>query len=139
MEHTNPLLFIYGTLLQAGNEFADYLRAHSTSISGGKFKGRLYDLGSYPAAVYDKEAKAYVYGTVVKMNEVDEVLKHLDYYEGIGQASCEYERVLIDVECDGSDESSRECWVYLLKLSEKGLKLIKGGDYLKFKRSGNRK
>lgn len=134
MEHTNQLLFIYGTLLQAGNEFADYLRAHSTIISEAKFKGRLYDLGSYPAAVYDKEANSYVHGTIVKMDRVDEVLKHLDYYEGIGQASCEYERVLIEVECDGSDDSSTECWVYLLKLSERGLKLIKGGNYLKFKR-----
>ncbi|WP_256012784.1 gamma-glutamylcyclotransferase family protein [Desertivirga xinjiangensis] len=135
MEHTNQLLFIYGTLLQVGNEFAEYLRANSTVISRGKFKGRLYDLGSYPAAVYDKRTNAYVYGTIVKMEKVDEVLKHLDYYEGIGQTYCEYERVLIEVESEGAGDlvKALSCWVYMFKLSERGLKLISGGDYLEYK------
>jgi len=130
MNNDNKLLFVYGTLLQPGNEFSDYLSKNSKKISQGKFSGKLYDLGQYPGAVYLPGSGSFVHGTVVSINNIPEVLQRLDYYEGIGSANCEYKRDIIEIE---TNEGKLRCWVYLYILKEDGLALIPEGDYLKYK------
>ncbi|HEY9196339.1 MAG TPA: gamma-glutamylcyclotransferase family protein, partial [Mucilaginibacter sp.] len=82
---THPYIFVYGTLLLSGNEFADYLGRHCTLVTHGKFKGRLYNVGEYPAAVFDKNEKGYVLGNVYIMDDATSVLQVIDEYEGIAR------------------------------------------------------
>jgi gamma-glutamylcyclotransferase (GGCT)/AIG2-like uncharacterized protein YtfP len=45
-------LFVYGSLLSGFQSPAyDYIRRYFTLISPAKIKGKLYDMGDYPAAV----------------------------------------------------------------------------------------
>jgi len=125
---SNQYLFIYGTLLQSGNEFALYLQKNSTVHSKGKFKGRLYDIGEYPGAVLDKSG-SYVYGNIVLLND-PVVLNNLDIYEGYGSKQPKpnlFIRKLISAE---TDNVPLKCWVYLYNLPLMGLHLITSGDYL---------
>jgi gamma-glutamylcyclotransferase (GGCT)/AIG2-like uncharacterized protein YtfP len=129
MSEKSDLLFVYGTLLILENEFGQYLHHNGKIVSRGKFKGTLYDLGQYPAAVSDSQAEGFVHGTILRLCNPAEALKHLDFYEGIGQPFCEYIRTSVDVETENSVE---KCWVYLYNLPAKDLKVIKNGNYLNY-------
>jgi len=133
MEQTCNYLFVYGTLLDEGNEFATYLRDNCRFYAKGWFKGRLYDAGEYPGAIADESHPGYVYGQVFIMTDVEEALKYLDDYEGFGDKQEQpnlFVRELIKVAIDAD---TLNCWVYLYNLPFEGLILIEGGDYWEYK------
>lgn len=77
--------------------------------------GRLYDLGTYPAAVYDKSAPTWICGELYSITNAALLLPELDRYEGIEDLPghpAEYRRAVVEVLCDGS---SVLCWTYLCK------------------------
>lgn len=128
-------LFVYGTLLQLENAFGLYLRNNSKFIEEGRFKGKLYDIGEYPGAVYEADAGSYVFGSVLSLNNPD-ALVVIDDYEGFGSnhpVPNEFVRKIIQVECK---TRLVECWVYLYNLPVGGLLPIKGGNYITFVSKG---
>jgi gamma-glutamylcyclotransferase (GGCT)/AIG2-like uncharacterized protein YtfP len=130
----NNYLFVYGTLLNAGNEFAIYLKNNCSFYADGKFEGRLYDIGEYPGAVADEQSTGYVYGSIFLMNDAVSALKHLDDYEGYGPEQEQpnlFVRETIEVD---SDNGIIGCWCYLYNLPVDGLRLIESGDYLNYTR-----
>ncbi len=135
MEEKCNYLFVYGTLLAHGNEFAAYLKQHCYFYSTGKFKGRLYDIGEYPGAI-SADTDQFVHGSIFVINDLDEVFTKLDDYEGFGYDQPqpnEFVRELINIE---TNQEKLKCWVYLYNLPTKGLWQIDSGDYsqyMKFK------
>jgi gamma-glutamylcyclotransferase (GGCT)/AIG2-like uncharacterized protein YtfP len=128
----NDLLFIYGTLLIADNEFAVYLNNNSVLISKGKIQGKLYDVGCYPALIIGDIGNYEVSGCICKLNDAEKVLAMLDPYEGIGpdeDAPNLYERLLQPVATADGDVL---CWVYIYNQPVDGLKEIISGDYLSY-------
>jgi gamma-glutamylcyclotransferase (GGCT)/AIG2-like uncharacterized protein YtfP len=128
----NKLLFVYGTLLIADNEFAVYLKNNSSVLSSGKFKGKMYDIGTYPGVIPDPENKRVVSGSVCQLNDPQEVFKILDDYEGFGgnqQQPYLFVRELLSIETPDGPVS---CWIYLYNLSVDGLFEITSGDYLTY-------
>ena len=127
----NRLLFVYGSLLDAGNEFAAHLSRNSTPYSTGNIKGRLYDIGEYPGTVID--ANGYpIQGSILSLNNPDKNLKILDDYEGFGDEQEKpnlFIRQLLPVE---TESGNINCWVYLYNLPVEGLHEIKSGDYLAY-------
>ena len=125
-------LFVYGTLLQADNFYGNYLKKNSEAVCKGKFKGRLYNAGSYPGAIPDSSAGSFVYGSVLLLNNVAQTLKVMDEYEGVDineiQPS-EYTRDLLDIE---TAMGVIRCWVYIYNLPVRSLQFIESGDYLDF-------
>ena len=116
-------LFIYGTLMkgiQTGMSL--YLHSNSRLLSNARLSGYLYDVGAYPAVIYDKNAVSSIEGEVVEIDETEKVLAVLDEYEGL-----EYERKLLPVQT-GTEISP--CWVYIYVAEIKNLRLIESGDYL---------
>lgn len=112
------------------NEFGAYLNAKCSFYAEGRFKGRLYDIGEYPGAISDADGPYYVYGKIFLVNDPDNVLKQLDYYEGFGADEVKpnlftRERMLIE-----TSNEPVECWVYLYNLPVNGFRLIKSGRYL---------
>jgi len=106
-------LFVYGTLLDADNEFAIFMRKHCRFVKKGKFKGRLYDFDEYPGAVEDTHADSYIHGSIYLMDRAAMVLEKLDDYEGYGPDQEQpnlFIRKLIETE---TDARSIDCWVYL--------------------------
>lgn len=132
MTNDSNLLFVYGTLLMSENEFGIYLSKNATLLTRGRFRGTLYDLGCYPAAVFQEDAETFVLGWVMEADDIAEVLGVLDVYEGLDDNLPEYRRELIDVETSGE---TKRCWVYLYNRSEANLKPIPEGDYLMYKKS----
>jgi gamma-glutamylcyclotransferase (GGCT)/AIG2-like uncharacterized protein YtfP len=133
MEQISGYLFVYGTLLDDPNTFGRYVNDHCRFFKKGKFKGRLYDIGEYPGAIFEPGCDSSVMGSILIMNDPAEILKVLDDYEGVGD-DCpqpnEYLRGLVDVDTDGNPIS---CWVYLYNWPVDKARLIDCGDYLLYK------
>lgn len=129
---TNDLLFVYGTLLLADNEFANYLTRNSTFCCRGKIKGKLYDTGSYPALTIGIKENYDVWGTIYRLRDAKEVLRHLDPYEGFGEGEEQpylYIREALPIE---TEQGLMTCWVYLYNRSVEELREISTGDYLNY-------
>jgi len=124
MDVTCLYLFVYGTLLDADNEFAVFLRKHCSFVKKGKFKGRLYDAGEYPGAIADDRANGYVHGSIYLVDNAPKVLSKLDDYEGFGPEQEQpnlFIRQLIDIE---TDMKPILCWVYLFNRPVEGLRCL---------------
>jgi len=105
-------VFVYGTLL-VGESNHYVAEPFVLSVQPGEVRGRLYDVGYYPAlALYTNEHEETQESIVVGewFEVTEEGLKAMDIledYYGPGQSN-EYERVWIsDV------NGSREGWVYI--------------------------
>ena len=133
MEQSSNYLFVYGTLLGDGNEFAFYLTTNCKFQQKGRFKGNLYDAGEYPAAIADSHSTNYVYGSIFLMPADEAILKYLDDYEGFGSGQAQpnlFMREMVEVE---TADGPFSCWMYLYNLPVDGLRLIGSGDYLAYK------
>lgn len=130
-------LFVYGTLRTTFfNPPATHLRQHSRYVGEGVIAGRLYDVGSYPGALYIPDEPALIYGSVYELHvdSMAEVLAMLDTYEGIQATpptneSDEYIRCVVPVRyCD----VTVDCWVYLYNWPVDALCRIESGDYVRY-------
>lgn len=133
MKKTEAYLFVYGTLLQAGNEFAAYLAANADFYSKAKFKGFLYDLGPYPGVIADPGNGSFVNGNVFVLKNARKVLKVLDDYEGFGPEYPEPNLFIREYATVETGTGLLACWIYLYNLPVEGYARIKSGDYLEYK------
>jgi len=106
-------LFAYGTLREgrAPREIAKTV-AQLRPIGKGVARGRVYDVGAYPGAIFDsREAAGEVEGEVFEVPD-EVVLKALDDYEGFDPddpAASLFVRRNIEVRMNGKDIG---CWAY---------------------------
>lgn len=137
MTYPTDHLFVYGTLRPPfSNPFARYLHRWSRYVGEGHFPGLLYDLGSYPGAVYSENQDNQVYGAIYDISaHRTGVLAFLDEYEGIGSIPAladEYVRVIVPTTCAGR---LLNAWVYLYNLDLTGKHIIESGDYVRHQQS----
>ena len=126
-------LFVYGTLRQASQApMSQVLAAHSDYLNEGIVKGKLFDVGDYPAVTISSSKKDRVRGEVFKINN-SALLKELDKYEGCSE-SCsqphEYRRIQAAVKL--RDGSEVQAWIYVWNLAVDNLLLIESGDYMSY-------
>lgn len=123
-------VFVYGTLLK-GESNHSIIAPHILQAEPGRLKGRLYDIGPYPALVLDANG-VWVEG---EWNFIrSEGLKDLDALEGYhekGQNN-EYERVWV-MDAD----SGRSGWVYVYPDS-RGYPGISGSSWRRWKQKSTR-
>lgn len=126
-------LFVYGTLRREhGHPMARRLAAGAERVGPGRFRGRLLDLGPYPAVVPDPLGHHWVLGDLYRLRDPQVLLPLLDRYEGCtdaGNPLNEYRRERTEVLGPGGEP--REAWIYLYNRPTAGLTLIPGGDYLR--------
>jgi len=74
-------LFAYGTIRKshAPSEIADAVRCLRL-LGKGTVRGKLYDLGDYPAAIFEPQASTLIEGNVYEVPNVT-LLNKLDAYE----------------------------------------------------------
>ncbi|GAB4001289.1 gamma-glutamylcyclotransferase [Spirosoma daeguense] len=130
-------LLVYGTLRASfQNPFAKLLHQHSRYVGKGSFSGQLFDIASYPGALYQPDSTTIVWGDVYDIKQFKiELLLRLDEYEGIGATfpqPQEYVREIIPVDCAGE---TLGCWIYLYNDSIVEKKQIESGDYERYIRS----
>ena len=125
-------LFVYGTLLSgAGHPMAARLGREGRLTGPARIKGRLFDLGSYPALVETGSDDGDIHGEVHELTSPAASLRWLDAYEGIvpgREGTCDYERVQRIVRLDSGDAIT--AWVYLYRSPVTGRRRIESGRWL---------
>jgi gamma-glutamylcyclotransferase (GGCT)/AIG2-like uncharacterized protein YtfP len=124
-------LFLYGTLRP--EDAPEEIRSAVTglrSVGEGAVPGLLYDLGEYPGAVIDAEAKQRIFGTVYQLPEDQTVLSRMDTYEDFRPAAPDeslFLRIRQQVEMDA--RGSVECWMYVYNQPLLGAPVVTGGRW----------
>lgn len=121
-------LFVYGTLRREfENKMAAFVRQNAEYVRDAVMDGEMYDVGTYPAVVYQENADSIVKGNVFKLTgDREEIFRVLDLYEGVEEDL--YIRALRPV-VFGEEQTEVLCWVYLFNRSTYHLRLIAHGDY----------
>ncbi|MEP7278107.1 MAG: gamma-glutamylcyclotransferase family protein [Bacteroidota bacterium] len=135
MESANHQLFVYGSLRSGFNHPAyAYISNHFTLVGSARVRGKLYDLGDYPAALPTNE-EYYILGELYHLNEEQDfswVIAQVDDYEGINPEPGEialYKREKTTVySCD----QSTSAWIYWYNHEVSGKPLIGSGDVLEY-------
>ena len=94
------LLFVYGTLAP---ESPDVAGREGWAIDA--VRGRLYDLGPYPALVDHEDTEAGWVEGYVRPVTWDQLTRSLDPYEGVGEGP--YRRI------SARTRSGRQVWMYV--------------------------
>ena len=135
---TNPVnyqLFVYGSLRRGFHSTAyEYISRFFSFIAEAKVKGKLFDMGEYPAAVPTTE-NIFITGelyTIKQENEFSWAIGQLDDYEGLNVEAGEvqlYRRELTEVYFDNK---ITHAWIYWYNADVKGRPLIDSGDLMKY-------
>jgi gamma-glutamylcyclotransferase (GGCT)/AIG2-like uncharacterized protein YtfP len=126
-------LFVYGSLLSGFKSPAyEYISRFFNLIGKGKVKGKLYDMGEYPAATPASE-DVFIQGEsylIKNESEFSWAIGQLDDYEGITPEPGEvplYRRELTSVIMD---DKTITAWIYWYNGSIIGKPHIASGDVL---------
>lgn len=130
-------LFVYGSLRSGFQSPAyEYISRFFVLAGPAKVKGRLYDLGTYPAGV-PAEEEAYITGELYRIREDNEfswAMGQLDDYEGVDPEAEEerlYRRDIAEVDCEGQ---TIKAWIYWYSGDVSGRPVISSGDMLQYLR-----
>jgi gamma-glutamylcyclotransferase (GGCT)/AIG2-like uncharacterized protein YtfP len=130
-------VFFYGTLRTGFNRTTRAGIDTFLKFAGrASIKGKLFDLGIYPAAV--PAADGRVWGEVFEMADAPKVLAALDRIEGYRVAEPErslYTRESVAATLD--DGRTEDVWVYFYNAPLGRAPRITSGDYLEHLRAGS--
>ena len=135
---TNPgvyQLFVYGSLRSGfRSPVYEYISRFFTLVGEAKAKGKLYDLGDYPAAIPVSE-DYFILGelyTIKNEQEFSWAMAQLDDYEGLNVEANEerlYQRKITDVFIN---DLATSAWVYWYIGDVTGKPVIASGDILEY-------
>lgn len=127
-------LFVYGSLLSGFRSPAyEYISRFFSFDGDAKVKGKLFDLGSYPAGV--PSAEGFITGelyTIRNESEFEWAIGQLDDYEGVSVEPDEiqlYKRELVDVFIKNRTVPA---WIYWYNGSVQGKPSIESGDLIEY-------
>jgi gamma-glutamylcyclotransferase (GGCT)/AIG2-like uncharacterized protein YtfP len=128
-------LFVYGSLRSGFRSPAyEYISRYFDLVGPGKVKGKLFDLGEYPAAKPTDENK-FVVGELYRIrneNEFGWAIGQLDDYEGVNVGFDEiqlYHRAIAEVYLD---DKTTNAWIYWYHGEVKDKPVIESGDVLQY-------
>ena len=140
----NPVynIFVYGSLRKGFHSDAyNYIsRYFYLAAADAKVKGKLYDLGEYPAAVATNE-DYFIIGELYHISHDEEfswAIEQLDDYEGINIEAHEqatYKRELTTVHVNNETVTA---WIYWFTGSVEGKPLIASGDVFEYFKQKNK-
>jgi len=118
-------IFVYGTLRsESDHPMARRLLSQARLVGKGRVPGRLYDLGWYPAAMFDADEKRLVVGDVFALKPGGRLLAELDAYEA---GDPNYARVPLEVKL--TDGGTVIAWSYGVSEAPSA-RLIHSGDFI---------
>lgn len=127
-------LFVYGTLRKEINHpMTDLLEKYTLEVLTGSVRGKLFDGGSFPAAIASEDQSDTIQGDLYKIKNPKAVFWHLDPYEGYSPkhpSKSLFVRKKVSVQT--SNKRSIKAWIYLYNKSVNHLAIIPNGDYLTF-------
>lgn len=129
-------LFVYGSLLSGFHHPAyGYISRYFTLIGPAKVKGKLFDMGEYPAAIPVND-DVWITGELYQLNNKEEfeyALCQLDDYEGVFTEAGEtplYRREPVNVVINDRDTLA---WIYWYNQDILGKPLIVSGSVLEYR------
>ena len=129
-------IFVYGTLRKAfQHELFKILAKDFQFLGKGFIRGKLFDVGDYPAAVISVTRENQILGEVYQLKgdkNMASVFKIFDKYEGYDSkkiSSSEYIRKRMFATL--ANGKRRLVWVYVYNKSLKSKRMIAHGDYIK--------
>ena len=134
-------LFVYGSLRSGFQSPAyEYISRYFTLIGEGRVRGRLHDLGEYPAAK-PAEDEAWIVGElyhVINEKELDWALAQLDDYEGVNPDYEEEQQYYRDQALVSFEGNPVPAWIYWYKGDVSGKPVVPSGDMLQYLRDKNK-
>lgn len=134
-------LFVYGSLRSGFQSHAyEYISRYFSLVGPAKVKGKLYDMGEFPAGVPSDEDN-WITGELYQVKNVTEfswAMGQLDDYEGVHIEAHEdphYYRDITTVYHNGMD---LRAWVYWFRGDTSGRPLIESGDLLLYLQEKNK-
>ena len=134
-------LFVYGSLRSGfRNPIYHYLTRYFHLVGDAVAKGKLYDMGDYPAAVATTENK-FISGELYAINNPAEfswAIEQLDDYEGLNVEPGEkqlYKREAVMVFVNGKGS---EAWVYWFNGDIAQCPEIASGDLMQYLQQKNK-
>ncbi|MCW3112271.1 MAG: gamma-glutamylcyclotransferase [Segetibacter sp.] len=131
MKNIVTKLFVYGTLRKGfHHEAYEYISKHFSLLGDAKVKGKLFDLGEYPAAIPTSD-DFFIKGELYDLKEAGEfdwAIEQLDDYEGLNPEEGEtklYSRELAEV---FHNDQSSHAWIYWYNRQVSGQPQILSGD-----------
>ena len=134
-DHGIYYLFVYGSLRSGFKSTAyEYISRFFNFVADGKVRGRLYDLGEYPAAIPSTD-DAFIIGELYVIKNQPEfswAIGQLDDYEGVTTEPGEvqlYRRELADIMLNDKTEKA---WIYWYNGDISGRPPITSGDMMEY-------
>lgn len=128
-------LFVYGSLRSGFRSPAyEYISRYFDLVGAGKVKGRLFDLGTYPAAKPSDQNK-FIIGELYRIRNEKEftwAMGQLDDYEGVHVGFDEtqlYRREVTEVHID---DKITNAWIYWYQGDVSDKPIIESGDVLQY-------
>ena len=135
MESANQQLFVYGSLRSGFNHPAyAYISNHFSLVGSAKVKGKLYDLGSYPAALPTND-ECYILGELYRLKEQQEfswAIAQVDDYEGVNPEPGETALYIREIATVYINDQATSAWIYWYNNDVSGKPLIASGDVLEY-------
>ena len=128
-------LFVYGSLRSGfHNPMYEYISRFFTLVGKAKVKGKLFDLGEYPAAIPADEDVFIIGELYIAKNqqEFSWAIGQLDDYEGLDVEEGEtplYERKVTEVHIN---DKVTHAWVYWYNGDVSSKPVIASGDMLEY-------
>ena len=128
-------LFVYGSLRSGFRSPAyEYISRFFTFVGDATVKGKLYDLGEYPAAI-PVEDDVFIKGelyTVKNQQEFSWAIGQVDDYEGMNVEAGEVPLYLRKVSPVYVNNQVVDAWVYWYNGDITGKPVIESGDVLEY-------
>ncbi len=128
-------VFVYGSLRSGFKSPAyEYISRYFTLVSEARVKGKLMDLGSYPAGI-PADDDSFIVGElydIKRKEEFDWAISQLDDYEGVNVEADEmqlYRRELTDVYFN---DTVTKAWIYWYNGDVSGKPVIASGDLISY-------
>ncbi len=128
-------LFVYGSLRSGfRSPVYEYISRFFSFVGEAKAKGKLVDMGSYPAGIPDTDDR-YIIGELYQVknpNEFSWAIGQLDDYEGVNVEADEaqlFRRELTDAFCNGAIIPA---WIYWYNGKTDGRPVIESGDMMEY-------
>ena len=141
MNNENYKLFVYGSLRSGfRNPVYEYLTKYFYLLGEAVVKGRLYDLGEYPAAAATNE-EVFISGELYCINnplEFSWAIGQLDDYEGLNVEEGEkplYKREEVTAYIKGEPHTA---WIYWFNGEISDKPEIESGDLLQYLQQKNK-
>jgi gamma-glutamylcyclotransferase (GGCT)/AIG2-like uncharacterized protein YtfP len=128
-------LFVYGSLRSGFHSQAySYISSYFTFVGSAKVRGKLFDLGEYPAGIKSND-DSFIVGELYRItneSETDWAFAQLDDYEGVfvepGETAL-YKREIADIHIDNT---ITKAWVYWYNADITGKPVVASGDILEY-------